>query len=530
MTLVELVVVIAIIGILSGLVLAFWPGVQDQQRSAMGASILESSLRLAKSRAARDQLVRGLRLIINNPASPATATATLNGSGVGSINLTSSGSGYAAPPVIFFTGGGGSGAQGFAQLNNGQVVGVQITSPGTGYTSAPTVNFHPTVNQFQLLDQPDDFYVQGYNVFLDNPSMGATTISFATPATATATIAAGSVTAVTVTGGGNGYAYPPAVIFSGGGGSGASAVAQFNSPSNGQVAAVEVNSGGTNYTSAPTVTFGPTPLPPLPLDFTQGQSDPSLWAVQVGDHLEINGSGEAHLITAVGSNWLTLEPIVSTTLASAVTAPATPSTPVQITLANAGNLSLGSWLDLIDSGTTITDSVRVTALSGNVATVVGMNNNHNGGAQALSHGISGGGQAGVMPGGSCKIIRAPRVASDDLLQLPGNIVVDLGLCYKYRAYGNYPLPYTLSNGNVTSLDILFAPSGTVVTPGVATDFLALWVRDVYAGNEFQIGPSLVAVYVRSGLIAVQPPNDGGVPANPPTGTDPYKFVKDGRAP
>ena len=113
-----------------------------------------------------------------------------------------------------------------------------------------------------------------------------------------------------------------------------------------------------------------------------------------------------------------------------------------------------------------------------------------------------------------------------MLQLPTSIVIDLNL---NNTYGNV-LPLTQSStGAPLSLDILFAPSGTVLTPGVATDFMALWVRDLNGSSPFQMGPTLITVYVRSGLIAAHSVNDGGNPANPPTGTDPYLFVKDGRS-
>lgn len=49
------------------------------------------------------------------------------------------GTGYATPPAVTFTGGGGTGAAGTAVLQNGKVVGITITAPGTGYTTAPTV-------------------------------------------------------------------------------------------------------------------------------------------------------------------------------------------------------------------------------------------------------------------------------------------------------------------------------------------------------------------------------------------------------
>ena len=61
--------------------------------------------------------------------------------GVASVNVGSGGSGYTTAPTVAFSGGGGTGAAGFATIENGVVSGVTITSPGSGYTSTPTVTF-----------------------------------------------------------------------------------------------------------------------------------------------------------------------------------------------------------------------------------------------------------------------------------------------------------------------------------------------------------------------------------------------------
>ncbi|WP_320533665.1 hypothetical protein [Robbsia andropogonis] len=61
---------------------------------------------------------------------------------VGSVTITSGGSGYtAAPTVTFSAPSSGTAATGTAIIQNGAVTGVTITSPGTGYTAAPTVTF-----------------------------------------------------------------------------------------------------------------------------------------------------------------------------------------------------------------------------------------------------------------------------------------------------------------------------------------------------------------------------------------------------
>ena len=62
------------------------------------------------------------------------------GNGVGSATISAGGSGYVGSPLVAITGGGGSGATGYAVVNGaGGVTGIVITNPGIGYTSTPTI-------------------------------------------------------------------------------------------------------------------------------------------------------------------------------------------------------------------------------------------------------------------------------------------------------------------------------------------------------------------------------------------------------
>lgn len=71
-TLVELLVAMAVIIVLSGLALVVVPGILDQDRTTEAASLTRQYLMISKSRAGRDGLPRGLRLLTgldpNNPA------------------------------------------------------------------------------------------------------------------------------------------------------------------------------------------------------------------------------------------------------------------------------------------------------------------------------------------------------------------------------------------------------------------------------------------------------------------------------
>ncbi|MFM7109418.1 MAG: autotransporter-associated beta strand repeat-containing protein [Planctomycetaceae bacterium] len=73
----------------------------------------------------------------NSTITPALVAAS--GTGVSAVAITNAGSGYVAPPLVTITGGGGTGATGFATIANGTISGISIVNPGTGYTSAPTV-------------------------------------------------------------------------------------------------------------------------------------------------------------------------------------------------------------------------------------------------------------------------------------------------------------------------------------------------------------------------------------------------------
>jgi hypothetical protein len=74
----------------------------------------------------------------------ATGLANVSAGSVFGVTLTNGGGGYgAAPPSVTFSGGGGSGAIGYAVLSNGVVTQIVMSVTGTGYTSAPTVIIAP---------------------------------------------------------------------------------------------------------------------------------------------------------------------------------------------------------------------------------------------------------------------------------------------------------------------------------------------------------------------------------------------------
>ena len=81
----------------------------------------------------------------------ATATATITTSSIAYFNVTSSGEGYASPPQVTISGGGGNGATASASIDSaGRVTSVNVISQGTGYTTASgiTVTFTPSSGVF----------------------------------------------------------------------------------------------------------------------------------------------------------------------------------------------------------------------------------------------------------------------------------------------------------------------------------------------------------------------------------------------
>jgi hypothetical protein len=213
-----------------------------------------------------------------------TATAQLEGMGVGAVTITGAGSGYTAPPFVNFS-GTGSGATAQASIAGGEVVQIQILTPGEGYTSPPTVTIGAPASGTTAAAT---CALAGSSVMTILPATGT---GYTSPPTVSYTqqpvyggvvyaqvayspvIVDGSIVAIpqnqTLQGGMAGSlvgGYPngmPAVTLTGGGGSGAAAYgmgANANStvdPSagGGYLNSITVTNQGSGYTSAPTVTI-----------------------------------------------------------------------------------------------------------------------------------------------------------------------------------------------------------------------------------------------------------------------------------
>jgi hypothetical protein len=71
-----------------------------------------------------------------------SGSVTLNNQGVGTVSLTSGGSGYTSAPTVTLTGGGSGATVSFAfNTTTGVISNLAITNTGSGYTGTPTVTF-----------------------------------------------------------------------------------------------------------------------------------------------------------------------------------------------------------------------------------------------------------------------------------------------------------------------------------------------------------------------------------------------------
>ncbi len=109
-----------------------------------------------------------------------------------------------------------------------------------------------------------------------------------------------------------------------------------------------------------------------------------------------------------------------------------------------------------------------------------------------------------------RIIRAPRPVGDEKLSMPDGTIIDISTNATYLS----PLPPTDPNQGSNFSDIVFGPSGQVISRNLATSNINLWVRAPnpdFPADVFRGDPTIVSIFVRSGFVGAYPPDRGGNP-------------------
>jgi hypothetical protein len=232
----------------------------------------------------------------------------------------------------------------------------------------------------------------------------------------------------------------------------------------------------------------PGTMPTVQPDFQGGAANQDEWPVQPGDYLEVYGGGQVHLITSVNQYAIPNPPNAANSLPNppfpdnnGPTSP-TPPYPQQqyVGLLTLKTAPANSWVPGMQTQPQYTTQYR--------------------------------------------IIRAPRVLRGEQdLQMPASVAIDLST--------NFLCGNQLPIDRLGNIDILFAPSGSVVGRAPTGPSIILWVRDVTKDQVTDGDPTVVTTYVRTGFIAAHPVDIQGyqnfllgVP-----GATPYTFTLDGRS-
>ena len=193
---------------------------------------------------------------------------------VETINVSSGGSGYRTPPVVIFTGGGGTNAKATAKLSNGAVSSVTITSGGNGYTSAPTMSFFSETGSgatattvLEVLDNTNSFVIGGIvndisitnagNNYTKDASVLLTGVEQFGVILSIDELTTGSIVSTTINSGGSGYSIGDKLILSQSGGSvdlRTASILVKEVDASGTIIALYIENSGRGYTQLPTVT------------------------------------------------------------------------------------------------------------------------------------------------------------------------------------------------------------------------------------------------------------------------------------
>lgn len=203
------------------------------------------------------------------------------------INITDGGSGYIAAPAITISGGGGTGAAGYAVATEGFINRIYLTALGKGYTSVPTVTIGTqwTANALTTLNQQLFFSDRLYTVTLDSGN-ASTYLGYVAPThtsgnvisgNATLTYSGNAATAVAVLKYGSGYSRAPNVTVTGDGGNAeidiqveASEAELIPNIVDGKIVSVTVENGGVDYSEATLTVVGDGANAQVQADLSEG--------------------------------------------------------------------------------------------------------------------------------------------------------------------------------------------------------------------------------------------------------------------
>jgi hypothetical protein len=134
-----------------------------------------------------------------------------------------------------------------------------------------------------------------------------------------------------------------------------------------------------------------------------------------------------------------------------------------------------------------------------------------------------------------RIVRGSRALGDEPLKLPDNTIIDLNTNNSapvftsnnspplYAFTPNNALPLYAPAGTPIYFEILFSPSGQVITRNLTSDKIHLWVRvpnTDFPNDPFRGDPTLVTIFVRTGFVGAYSPDPAAS-----AGGNPYTFVK-----
>lgn len=252
------------------------------------------------------------------------SSVTLDGL-VREIIVTDGGSGYITPPSVTISGGGGSGAAGYAAVSGGNVNRIYLTNLGRGYSSIPTVLVGTSwiANTITTLNQQLFFSDRLYTVTLGSGNASTFLGSVAPTHTsgnvlsgnATLTFAGNAASASALLKFGSGYTRAPNVTVSGNG-SNAEVDLQvqlseaFLIPNivDGKIVSVTVENGGVDFSEARLLVVGDGSNASLQVDFSEGDFS----SIQSNTELQAkNGTLEAIRVISSGVGYTSANVVIT---------------------------------------------------------------------------------------------------------------------------------------------------------------------------------------------------------------------------